>query len=54
MEKYGVKQTEKLSSKNASDAERCPLCDSKLEKHGAVLLCKLHGSKPFENNNDTE
>lgn len=49
MEKFGVDenvdQTELEKQANAG----CPECGRKdLQKHGAVLMCPVHGSEPFE------
>jgi len=46
MEKYGVDTGE--SSKLASDGQTCPRCGGAVSHHGAVLLCPLCGSEPFE------
>lgn len=49
MEKYGVRTGHKPGSvKEAADTQKCPLCSSELVKHGSVVLCKTHGSLPFE------
>ena len=49
MEKYGVNQNTQTKNKQASSDRRCPVCGSSLTVHGTVLLCRLHGSAPFEN-----
>ena len=40
MEKFGVR-TEKTATK-------CPECGAATTREGAVLLCPVHGSEPFE------
>jgi RNA polymerase subunit RPABC4/transcription elongation factor Spt4 len=47
MEKYGVEE-EKNKGKTAADADACPKCGSKVEKHGDVKICPEDGSEPFE------
>lgn len=43
MEKYGVEMD---SKKIAS--EGCPICGRKVEVHGSVKKCLLHGTEGFE------
>lgn len=51
MDKFGVDETK--AAKTASDGSRkCPECGAELKKHGTVLLCPTHGSKPFEDDTD--
>lgn len=40
MEKYGVETPD--------HARRCPRCGETPLRQGAVLLCPIHGSEPFE------
>jgi ribosomal protein S27AE len=49
MEKYGVEQ-EKAEEKTAQEGteQRCPRCNSLLEKHGDIRICPTCGSAPFE------
>ena len=49
MDKHGVDegaQDQEALEKKA--AEGCPQCGAKLERHGKVLICPVHGSEPFE------
>jgi hypothetical protein len=47
MDKYGVDESiDPELEKKASQG--CPQCGRKLERHGTVLMCPLHGSEPFE------
>jgi len=48
MEKYAVDESKDQDRLEKAAAQGCPECGAKLEKHGAVLLCPAHGSKPFE------
>jgi ribosomal protein S27AE len=50
MDKYGVDEGVELVEKTAVDclAEQCPACGAACTRHGAVLLCPVCGSKPFE------
>jgi hypothetical protein len=54
MEKYGVNQTKDKSVKQATSEKTCPVCGSTLVVHGSVLLCRTHGSAPFEGTNTEE
>lgn len=54
MNKYGV-HTDKEEKTAAVDAGEhrsaeisCPLCGRRVRREGSVLLCTVHGSKPFE------
>jgi ribosomal protein S27AE len=47
MEKYGVTEPER-TEKIATPTNACPICGSKLEKHGELLKCPQCGTKPFE------
>lgn len=40
MDKFGVETTR--------ITRVCPLCGKEPTRHGSVLLCPTHGSKPFE------
>ena len=50
MEKYGVDETTNVDQKKMEKAasQGCPECGAKVERHGNVVLCPTHGSKPFE------
>lgn len=48
MEKYGVDESVNQEQLEKRAAKGCPECASKLEKHGSVLICPVHGSSPFE------
>lgn len=48
MEKYGVDESVNQEKLEKQAAKGCPECASKLEKHGSVLICPVHGSAPFE------
>lgn len=50
MEKLGVDESGSDQEKTA--AEGCPKCGSKVEKHGNVLACPVHGTEPFEKKGD--
>lgn len=55
MDKYGVDEAAKPGEKQASDTKtHCPVCGSECTTHGRVVLCPVHGSKPFETNNGKE
>ena len=46
MQKYAVDENIDL------DRKTCPECGKILEHNGRVLLCPLHGSRPFERSDD--
>lgn len=49
MEKLGVDESgpdQEQLEKRAN--EGCPLCGAKVERHGSVLSCPVHGTEPFE------
>lgn len=49
MDKYAVDEqqdNEKIAS------EGCPECGAKVERHGNVLACPVHGTEPFEKKKD--
>lgn len=46
MEKLGV--SEEFSEQEKKAADGCPVCGSKVEHHGNVLACPVHGTEPFE------
>lgn len=52
MKKYGVHES--LGGQKTAEIELdvCPQCGARLQKHGPVVLCPIHGSKPFENASD--
>lgn len=51
MEKYGVDETvEEKVKLGQSSLDACPECGARLQKHGRILLCPTHGSRPFESN----
>jgi uncharacterized Zn finger protein (UPF0148 family) len=54
MEKYGV--DESLGDKKTAEMslDVCPVCGARLHKHGQVVLCPIHGSKPFEYDSNKE
>ena len=52
MEKYAVDTTN--NDKTASDTSKCPKCGKEIDVHGAVKLCKNHGSEPFERGGSRE
>jgi uncharacterized Zn finger protein (UPF0148 family) len=48
MEKFGVDESKNQERLEKMASQGCPECGAKLEKHGSVILCPTHGSKPFE------
>lgn len=53
MEKYGVDETPSSKTKyGETGLDDCPLCGARLQKHGRVVLCPVHGSGPFEHDDD--
>lgn len=46
MEKFGVDEAHADNEKVASNG--CPECGAKVERHGNVLACAVHGTEPFE------
>lgn len=52
MKKYGVDENPELTQKEASEEKHCPICGAVCEQHGQVYICPVHGSKPFESQND--
>jgi hypothetical protein len=49
MEKYGVVEHARNSTKLGGVGPTvCPKCGTALSKHGAIVLCPIHGSEPFE------
>ena len=52
MDKFGVDETKQ--TKTASEGLRkCPECGAVVKEHGKILLCPVHGSKPFEGTDGT-
>jgi len=47
MQKYGVDES-KTPETQKQASEGCPICGSKVEHHGQILMCPVHGSEPFE------
>lgn len=48
MEKFGVDESVDQEQLEKAAAEGCPECGAKVEKHGKVLRCPVHGTEPFE------
>lgn len=48
MEKYGVDESLDGVKIAETTLDVCPVCGARLKKHGQVVLCPIHGSKPFE------
>lgn len=48
MEKYAVDESRNQVDLEKVAAQGCPECGAKVERHGNVLMCPKHGSKPFE------
>jgi len=48
MEKFGVDESVDQETLEKKAANGCPECGRKLERHGRVLMCPVHGSEPFE------
>lgn len=48
MEKYAVDTTPDGEKHASPLPEKCPECGREAIRHGAVTLCPVHGSRPFE------
>jgi len=48
MSKFGVDETPTFNEKLGSKTARCPVCGSKCDRHGDILVCPVHGTEPFE------
>lgn len=48
MEKYGVDEQVDQHGMEKAASEGCPICGSRVEKHGRVLCCPKCGTEPFE------
>lgn len=49
MEKYGVETPhEKTAEEFDIEGRTCPQCGREVHVHGSVLVCPVHGTKPFE------
>ncbi len=53
MDKYGVDESKNSEQLEKQAAQGCPECGSPVKKHGAVLICPVHGSAPFEEKRDS-
>ena len=52
MEKYGVDESRDITRKvGTAKPTTCPECGAQVTRHGSVVLCPTHGSKPFEQSN---
>jgi len=54
MEKYGVEETPDDSKTASTPGCPKPGCDKKIEKHGEVHKCPVHGTEPFEKKDDEQ
>jgi hypothetical protein len=52
MEKFGVDEDLSKEKKASGEVTHCPECGSELAPHGKLVLCPVHGSKPFESPNE--
>lgn len=48
MTKYAVDEGVSSDALEKAAANGCPICGSPVEKHGQILVCPTHGTKPFE------
>jgi uncharacterized Zn finger protein (UPF0148 family) len=48
MSKLGVNERVDQDKLEKAAAEGCPDCGRALVRHGATLICPVHGSEPFE------
>jgi uncharacterized Zn finger protein (UPF0148 family) len=48
MEKLGVDEGVNQSVMEKAAAEGCPDCGAKVIRHGNIMACPTHGTKPFE------
>ena len=52
MEKYGVKQVDRTRQVKEASADTCPWCGIALQREGELRFCPVHGSEPFEKQED--
>ncbi|KKN98618.1 hypothetical protein LCGC14_0147300 [marine sediment metagenome] len=48
MEKLGVDQGQDDLTKQGTSDVLCPECGVKMEQHGQVMKCPVHGTEPLE------
>jgi hypothetical protein len=50
MTKLGVDEDKDLQKEatTSKDGALCPTCQRKVEQHGTVSVCPVHGTEPFE------
>lgn len=49
MEKLGVDEGQEDQEQLEKKANQgCPVCGKKVERHGNVMACPVHGTEPFE------
>lgn len=50
MEKYGVSEEsgEEDAALEKKAEQGCPICGAIPERHGSTLMCRVHGTEPFE------
>ena len=48
MSKLGVDEGVNQEDLEKAASDGCPECGATVEKHGSILVCPNHGTKPFE------
>ena len=48
MTKLGVDESVDTEAVEKAASDGCPKCGRKVERHGNVVLCPVHGTEPFE------